>query len=199
MATITNKTRQPVDTVNRRLKMVIEIDGVPFKKTARNVQTTDAAELDAIMDTVAENMRRGVELAARDQATEELQGIGNWSALPEGPEKQRIAQKAVRDVVDYVREGKLLQSDGRTRPDAFEKFARTRSIKSKIWDELGYLGNHAARASYLALAGPGAGTEYGTLNAYFNDLGNAAVDWNNVRDFMATCDEPVLINTEMTV
>ena len=199
MATITNKTRQSVDTHNKRLKMVIEIDGVPFKKTARNVQTTNAAELDAIMDTVAENMRRGVELAARDQATEKLQGIGNWSALPEGPEKQRIAQKAVRDVVDYVREGKVLQADGRTRPDAFEKFARTRSIKSKIWDELGYLGNHVARASYLALAGPGAGTEYGELNSYMNDLGNAAADWSAVVTFMDTCAEPIVIDTEVSV
>ena len=124
-------------------------------------------------------------------------GVGNWAARPEGAEKQRIAQQAMRDVVRLAREGKELQANGQTRPDAAQRYMSTRSLKSKIWDQLS--GTHVAKAAYLALDGPGGGTEYGALNAYMNDLGNAATDWSNIVDFMATCDNPIPIDTPMSV
>ena len=103
----------------------------------------------------------------------------------------------MRDCVELAREGKRLQANGKTRPQAFECYAKIRSRKNKIWDFLS--GTHVAKAAYLALEGPGAGTEYGELNSFMNDLENSAADWGAVITFMDTCTNPKKINTEMTV
>ena len=198
MATIDEKEVISHDAVTKKLKMRIRINGVDHFETRNNSASTNPTDHQGIIDDVANKRAAQVdEKLALDAVADFRAGIGDWAGMPEGDEKQRIAQVAMRLVVDLAREGKKLQASGVTRPEAAERYMSTRSLKSKIWDNLS--GTHTAKAAYLAFAGPGAGTEYGELNGYMNDLGNAAPDWAAIVTFMDTCDNPIIVRTPMSV
>lgn len=188
------------EKINKRLIMRIQVDGTDYRRVARRVETEDPAVHQQILDQTAINLQESLNTQKGRQGADDVRdGVRNWSSLPEGDDKQRIAQQAVRDVVMFAREGKILQAAGSTKPDAYLNYANTRSIKANIWDQLDHIGNNVDKAAYLALSGPGDGTEFGELNKYMNDLGNAAADWNAVSNFMRDCNNPIEVLTPMTV
>lgn len=197
MATVTEQEILRYNPSTKTLKMRFVVDGQEVIRKARKVpdNPTEHANLLTIF---AASVKHTFEQNESTDAVRELcAGVGDWAARPEGDIKQRIAQQAMRDVVEYARAGKQYQAVGKTRPEAFKSYAQTRNLKAKIWDEL--TGNHVAKAAYLALEGPGAGTEYGELNSYMNSLGTAAPDWSTLVTWMDTCPDPLRINTEMSV
>ena len=198
MATIDQTEVVSHDVAQKKLELRIRIDGVDRFVTAHNTTTTSSVEHDAVLAKVANDMKASIERRTSSATVVDLEaGVGDWAAMPEGDDKQRIAQQAMRRVVELAREGKRLQANGRTRPEAAQSYMSTRSLKSKVWDNL--TGTHAEKAAYLALGGPGGGTEYGDLNAYMNDLGAHAADWAAIVTFMDEAPNPQKIKTEPTV
>lgn len=189
MATVTEKEIRGYYPKQRQLRCRFVVDGV--KEVFKNVNNVGPSGHTTILDREATKLEGLTDENEVNKAVEELEGdIGNWAARPEGSIKQGIAQQAVRNAIDYAREGKVLQADGRTRSQAFSCYAKCRPIKNKIWDELDYIGNHVEKAAYLELEGPGSDTVYGELNSFMNSLDSAAPDWNAVVFWMDTCPNP---------
>lgn len=199
-AEVTGKEVIRYEPANKRLHLRIQIDGEDNKRIVRGVTSSDPAVHQQILDETAENMRQSKDDAIARKGSEEVRhGTGDWTSLPEGPDKQRIAQQAMREVVALAREGKKLQKDGFTRPEAYRLYASTRNYNENIWKNLDYLGTHVDKANYLALSGPGAGSEYESVKNYFDDLTASAPDWNAIATFMSTCTNPIPIDSPMTV
>ena len=196
MPTVTNSRIIKYNVSGGRCRCGVEIDNdKEWMYIVRDVEDTAPAKAAAL--TLAENSVLQALLNAEDEESilhihENLQ---DWDGLPE-PRRQRVAQRAVRELVMHARKAKDLKRQGGVyNPEAIKEAMSTRRIISNVWDV--QTGDHVSRAAYFNLAGPGPGTEYGDVNAFVNDLqSNANSHFSALVTWLDTFPEPQEISSE---
>ena len=207
MATITDTEIPPgsYDAHNKRLrKMRIQIDGIDYFKTARNVQSADGAAHAVILANIAESLRLNIETNEADKETQAIkEGSRDWHLLPETTQKerddkQRIAQTAIREAAQCAVDAWRLSQRGKNRPKAAEKYMEARQLANKIFSNLADVAGPTIteQRNYLALTAA-EWAQAGGIKRFHNELPGP---WDDVVTWMtSTVTEVKPIRSEMTV
>ncbi len=196
MATVTNSRIIKYNVSGGRCRCGVEIDnGKEYVHIIRNVDDTPQKKAEALARAES-NVLKGVHNNEDEESIRDIHhNLNNWDSLAE-PRRQRVGQRAIRDLVTYAREAKALRRRGSVNnPEAVCKVMRTRRIINNVWDV--QTGTHAARATYFNLSGPGDNTEYGDVNAFVNHLqANANTHFTALIAWLDDYPEPQEITTE---